>query len=271
MSSFLLISYWYDKSESQNGAITSFMITVLGGLAMLVAFVMLYYVAGTFSISELIHQRHTIAQHPLFIPIVLLLLLGAFTKSAQWPFHFWLPKAMAAPTPVSAYLHSATMVKAGIFLLLRFTPILGLSDTYTYIVTAIGLITMIYGSFTAIRQFDLKGILAYSTISQLGMIMTMVGLGGGIAKATQSGMIEIYTYLLCAALFHLFNHALFKGTLFMGVGLIDHETGTRDIRQLGGLKRYLPITMVVMSMAALSMAGVPLLNGFISKEMFLKG
>ncbi|MBT2813149.1 DUF4040 family protein [Staphylococcus coagulans] len=271
VSSFLLISYWYDKSESQNGAITSFMITVLGGLAMLVAFVMLYHVAGTFSISELIHQRHTIAQHPLFIPIVLLLLLGAFTKSAQWPFHFWLPKAMAAPTPVSAYLHSATMVKAGIFLLLRFTPILGLSDTYTYLVTAIGLITMIYGSFTAIRQFDLKGILAYSTISQLGMIMTMVGLGGGIAKATQSGMIEIYSYLLCAALFHLFNHALFKGTLFMGVGLIDHETGTRDIRQLGGLKRYLPITMVVMSMAALSMAGVPLLNGFISKEMFFEG
>lgn len=271
VSSFLLISYWYDKSESQRGAITSFMITVFGGLAMLVGFIMLYVVTGTNTITEQITQSREIAAHPLFIPIVLMFLLGAFTKSAQWPFHFWLPRAMAAPTPVSAYLHSATMVKAGIFLLLRFTPILGQSQFYIYMVTGIGLITMIYGSITAIRQYDLKGILAYSTISQLGMIMSMVGLGGGIATATESAVIEAYAYVLFAALFHLLNHALFKGALFMGVGLIDHETGTRDIRRLGGLKKTLPVTMTVMILASLAMAGVPLLNGFISKEMFFGG
>ncbi|MDO5375125.1 MAG: DUF4040 family protein [Staphylococcus rostri] len=271
VSSFLLISYWYDRSESQQGAMTSFMVTVFGGLAMFVGFIMLYVMTGTNTITEQIAQREAIAAHPLFIPMIVMLLLGAFTKSAQWPFHFWLPKAMAAPTPVSAYLHSATMVKAGIFLLLRFTPILGYSDFYTYSVTFVGLLTMIYGSFTAIRQSDLKGILAYSTISQLGMIMSMVGLGGGIAKATDSVMLEAYAYILFAAIFHLFNHALFKATLFMGVGLIDHEAGTRDIRYLGGLRRYLPLTMIAMFAASLSMAGVPFLNGFISKEMFFEG
>lgn len=271
VSSFLLISYWFDKSESQRGAVTSFMITVFGGLAMLVGFIMLYVVTGTNTITELIAQRHVIVSHSLFIPIVLMLLLGAFTKSAQWPFHFWLPRAMAAPTPVSAYLHSATMVKAGIFLLLRFTPILGQSTFYIYIVTGIGLLTMLFGAIVAVRQYDLKSILAYSTISQLGMITAMVGLGGGIATATEPAMSEAYAYVLFAALFHLFNHALFKGTLFMGVGLIDHETGTRDIRELGGLKSVLPITMVVMTLAALAMAGVPFLNGFLSKEMFFEG
>lgn len=271
VSSFLLISYWYDKTDSQRGAMTSFVVTVFGGLAMLVGFIMLYVVTGTNTITKQIAQSHEIATHPLFIPIVLMFLLGAFTKSAQWPFHFWLPRAMAAPTPVSAYLHSATMVKAGIFLLLRFTPILGQSQFYIYMVTMIGLITMIYGSITAIRQYDLKGILAYSTISQLGMIMSMVGLGGGIATATNSVVIEANAYILFAAIFHLLNHALFKGALFMGVGLIDHETGTRDIRKLGGLKKALPITMTVMILASLAMAGVPLLNGFISKEMFFEG
>ncbi|MCS4486503.1 DUF4040 family protein [Staphylococcus americanisciuri] len=271
VSSFLLISYWYDRSESQKGAMTSFMVTVFGGLAMFVGFIMLYVMTGTNTITKQIAMREEIAMHPLFIPMIVMLLLGAFTKSAQWPFHFWLPKAMAAPTPVSAYLHSATMVKAGIFLLLRFTPILGYSDFYAYSVTFVGLLTMIYGSFTAIRQSDLKGILAYSTISQLGMIMSMVGLGGGIAKATDTVMVEAYAYVLFAAIFHLFNHALFKATLFMGVGLIDHEVGTRDIRYLGGLRRYLPLTMLAMFAASLSMAGFPLFNGFISKEMFFEG
>lgn len=148
--------------------------------------------------------------------------------------------------------------------------LLGLSDAYIYLVTGVGLLTMIFGSMTALKQYDLKGILAYSTISQLGMIMSMVGLGGGIAQATDTHMIKIYAYVLFAAIFHLFNHALFKGTLFMGVGLIDHETGTRDIRKLGGLRRRLPVTMVVMFAASLAMAGVPLFNGFISKEMFFE-
>ncbi|WP_306460871.1 proton-conducting transporter transmembrane domain-containing protein, partial [Staphylococcus haemolyticus] len=167
VSSFLLISYWYSNAESQLGAIQSFIITVLGGLALLTGFIMLYIITGTNTISELLTQSHSISEHALFIPMMIMLLIGAFTKSAQFPFHIWLPKAMAAPTPVSAYLHSATMVKAGIFLLFKFTPILGLSDSYIYIVTFVGLITMIFGSVTALRQYDLKGILAYSTISQL--------------------------------------------------------------------------------------------------------
>src|SRR5699024_5896021 len=164
VSSFLLIAYWYNKGDSQFGAIQSFMITVFGGLALLTGFIMIYTITGTNSISSIIEQSDEIAQSDLFIPIIILLLLGAFTKSAQFPFHIWLPKAMAAPTPVSAYLHSATMVKAGIFLLYRFTPVLGLSDFYIYCVTFIGLTTMIFGAVTALRQVDMKAILAYSTV-----------------------------------------------------------------------------------------------------------
>lgn len=268
VSSFLLISYWYSNAESQLGAIQSFIITVLGGLALLTGFIMLYIITGTNTISELLTQSHSISEHALFIPMMIMLLIGAFTKSAQFPFHIWLPKAMAAPTPVSAYLHSATMVKAGIFLLFKFTPILGLSDSYIYIVTFVGLITMIFGSVTALRQYDLKGILAYSTISQLGMIMSMVGLGGGIAQHSSGPMAETYTLILFAGLFHLMNHAIFKCALFMGVGIIDHEAGTRDIHRLSGMRKFFPKMNLVMTLAALSMAGVPLLNGFLSKEMF---
>ncbi|MCI2773754.1 DUF4040 family protein [Staphylococcus petrasii] len=268
VSSFLLISYWYSNPNSQLGAIQSFMITVLGGLALLTGFIMLYIITGTNTISELLAQRHQISEHALFIPMMIMLLIGAFTKSAQFPFHIWLPKAMAAPTPVSAYLHSATMVKAGIFLLFRFTPILGLSNSYIYTVTFVGLITMMFGSITALRQYDLKGILAYSTISQLGMIMSMVGLGGGIAQHPTGPMAETYTLILFAGLFHLMNHALFKCALFMGVGIIDHESGTRDIRRLSGMRKFFPKMNLAMTLAALSMAGVPFLNGFLSKEMF---
>ena len=250
VSSFLLISYWYSNAESQLGAIQSFIITVLGGLALLTGFIMLYIITGTNTISELLTQSHSISEHALFIPMMIMLLIGAFTKSAQFPFHIWLPKAMAAPTPVSAYLHSATMVKAGIFLLFKFTPILGLSDSYIYIVTFVGLITMIFGSVTALRQYDLKGILAYSTISQLGMIMSMVGLGGGIAQHSSGPMAETYTLILFAGLFHLMNHAIFKCALFMGVGIIDHEAGTRDIRRLSGMRKFFPKMNLVMTLAA---------------------
>lgn len=268
VSSFLLISYWYNNGNSQLGAIQSFMITVFGGLALLTGFIMLYIITGTNNISEILAQRHAIEKHPLYIPMMLMLLLGAFTKSAQFPFHIWLPKAMAAPTPVSAYLHSATMVKAGIFLLFRFTPLLGLSDIYVYIVTFVGLITMLFGSLTALRQYDIKGILAYSTISQLGMIMSMVGIGGGYAQHTSDHLSEFYALVLFAGLFHLMNHAIFKCALFMGVGIIDHESGTRDIRSLNGMRYVFPKMHIVMLLAALSMAGVPFLNGFLSKEMF---
>lgn len=268
VSSFLLISYWYSNGDSQLGAIQSFMITVFGGLALLTGFIMLYIMTGTNTITEILAQRHSIEQHSLFIPMIMMLLLGAFTKSAQFPFHIWLPKAMAAPTPVSAYLHSATMVKAGIFLLFRFTPLLGLSNTYIYVVTFVGLITMLFGSLTALRQYDLKGILAYSTISQLGMIMSMVGIGGGYAQHTSDDLSEFYALVLFAGLFHLMNHAIFKCALFMGVGIIDHESGTRDIRILKGMRYVFPKLHIVMLLSALSMAGVPFLNGFLSKEMF---
>lgn len=271
VSSFLLIAYWYNKGDSQFGAIQSFMITVFGGLALLAGFIMIYTVTGTNSITSIIEQSDKIAQSDLFIPIIILILIGAFTKSAQFPFHIWLPKAMAAPTPVSAYLHSATMVKAGIFLLFRFTPVLGLSDFYIYCVTFVGLITMIFGAINAIRQVDMKAILAYSTISQLGMIVSMVGLGGGFAQHPTGELSKIYGLILFAALFHLMNHALFKGALFMGVGIIDHETGTRDIRRLSGLRKVFPITHIIMLFSALSMAGIPFLNGFLSKEMFFDG
>lgn len=271
VSSFLLIAYWYNKGDSQFGAIQSFMITVFGGLALLAGFIMIYTVTGTNSITSIIAQSDKIAQSDLFIPIIILILIGAFTKSAQFPFHIWLPKAMAAPTPVSAYLHSATMVKAGIFLLFRFTPVLGLSDFYIYCVTFVGLITMIFGAVNATRQVDMKAILAYSTISQLGMIVSMVGLGGGFAQHPTGELSKIYGLILFAALFHLMNHALFKGALFMGVGIIDHETGTRDIRRLSGLRKVFPITHIIMLLSALSMAGIPFLNGFLSKEMFFDG
>lgn len=271
VASFLLISYWYSKGASQFGAMQSFVITVFGGLAMLIGFIMIYTITGTFTITTILEHSDEIAHSALFIPIIIMILIGAFTKSAQFPFHVWLPKAMAAPTPVSAYLHSATMVKAGIFLLLRLTPLLGLSNFYIYVVTFVGLITMIYGAINAIRQYDLKGILAFSTISQLGMIVSMVGLGSGFAQNNTGALAQSYSLILFAAIFHLMNHALLKGALFMGVGIIDHETGTRDIRKLSGLKKVLPLTHIIMLLSALSMAGIPFLNGFLSKEMFFDG
>src|SRR5690606_14733040 len=179
---------------------------------------------------------------------------AAFTKSAQFPFQFWLPNAMAAPTPVSAYLHSATMVKAGIFIMTRFWPVMSGSDLWFWIVTYTGLATLIFGAYTALFQRDLKGLLAYSTISHLGLITTLLGMGTPLAAV--------------AAIFHTVNHATFKASLFMAVGIIDHETGTRDIRKLSGLRRALPFTSALAIIASGAMAGVPLLNGFLSKEMF---
>src|SRR5690606_26956365 len=177
-----------------------------------------------------------------------------FTKSAQFPFHFWLPEAMAAPTPVSAYLHSATMVKAGVFLLARMYPVLGGSIEFEVVVTSAGLITMVFGAYAAVFKHDLKGLLAYSTISHLGLITFLLGLDSPLSAV--------------AAVFHIINHATFKASLFMAVGIIDHETGTRDMRRLSGLRRYMPITATLTMVAGAAMAGVPLLNGFISKEMF---
>src|SRR5690606_7399203 len=191
-----------------------------------------------------------------------LLLIGAFTKSAQYPFHIWLPDAMEAPTPVSAYLHSATMVKAGIYLVARFTPVFGSSEIWFWLVSCIGLVTLFWGSFNAIRQIDLKALLAYSTISQLGLIMSLFGIGS-IAHQLGAGENAIlYTQASFAALFHLVNHSTFKGALFMVVGIVDLGVGTRDIRRLGGVMSFMPISFTIALIGRFYMAGLITFNVF---------
>ncbi|MNB76950.1 Na(+)/H(+) antiporter subunit A [compost metagenome] len=268
ISSFLLIAFWHRRERSSYGAMKSMLITVFGGLAMLAGFNLLYVMTGTYSIREIVTQAGTLIDSAMFIPAMLLILLGAFTKSAQFPFHIWLPDAMEAPTPVSAYLHSATMVKAGIYLVARLTPLFAGQSEWFWLVSITGLITLIYGSFKAIRQTDLKALLAYSTISQLGLIMSLLGLGSAAAFFTGKGEAVFYTMATTAALFHLINHAVFKGSLFMVVGIIDHETGTRDLRKLGGLMSLMPVTFSVAVIGTFSMAGLPPFSGFLSKEMF---
>lgn len=254
ISSFLLVGYWSNYDAAQRGSRMALTITGLGGLAMLGGFILLGQITGTYQIDQIITMTSIIQASPLFIPALLLILLGAFTKSAQFPFHFWLPNAMAAPTPVSAYLHSATMVKAGIFLLARLMPIFVGSALYHNLVTTVGLFTLCMAAFFAIFKEDLKGLLAYSTISHLGLIVCLLGIGSPLAVA--------------AAVFHIINHATFKAALFMIAGIIDHETGTRDIRKLSGIWQLLPFTATLTMITAAAMAGVPLTNGFLSKEMF---
>lgn len=254
ISSFLLVGYWSNYEAAQRGSRMALTITGMGGLCMLGGFVLLGQIAGTYQIDQILGMRGQIQSHALFVPALLLILMGAFTKSAQFPFHFWLPNAMAAPTPVSAYLHSATMVKAGIFLLARLLPIFAGAALYHNIVTFVGLFTLCMAAFFAIFKEDLKGLLAYSTISHLGLIVCLLGIGSPLAVA--------------AAIFHIINHATFKAALFMIAGIIDHETGTRDLRKLSGLWQLLPFTATLTMITAASMAGVPLTNGFLSKEMF---
>ncbi|MGF3105408.1 Na+/H+ antiporter subunit A [Rossellomorea sp. DUT-2] len=270
ISSFLLIGYWYHRERSRYGAQKSMLITVFGGLSMLGGFLLLYLMAGTFSIRELVMQSDQLMTEALFLPALLLVLLGAFTKSAQFPFHIWLPDAMEAPTPVSAYLHSATMVKAGIYLVARMSPVFAESSVWLWLVGGFGIFTLFWGSFNAVKQTDLKGILAFSTVSQLGLIMSLLGVGAAALHYSQLDE-NIYMVATLAAVFHLINHATFKGSLFMVVGIIDHETGTRDIRKLGGLMNFMPITFTIAIIGAFSMAGLPPFNGFLSKEMFFTG
>ncbi len=255
LTSFLLIGYWYHNANAREGARMALVVTVLGGFCMLVGVLVLGHIVGSYDIDVLLASFDVLRDHALFVPALVLMLLGAFTKSAQFPFHFWLPHAMAAPTPVSAYLHSATMVKAGIYLMIRLWPVMSGSESWYYVVSLAGLLTFLIGGIFAVMQNDLKGILAYSTISHLGLITLLIGLSTPAA--------------LAAAIFHVFNHATFKASLFMAAGVIDHETGTRDVRRLSGLMRYMPFTGTLAIIAAGAMAGVPLLNGFISKEMFL--
>lgn len=270
LSSFLLIGYWYQREKSRYGAQKSMLITVFGGLALLAGIVLLSIPSGTFSVREIVANLDVVTSSSLFIPAMILVLLGAFTKSAQFPFHIWLPDAMEAPTPVSAYLHSATMVKAGIYLVARLSPVFSDHAVWFTLVSTIGVITLFWGSFSAVKQTDLKGILAFSTISQLGMIMSLLGVG---SAALHYEFLDdnIYVVAITAAVFHLINHATFKGSLFMVVGIVDHETGTRDIRKLGGLMTLMPVTFTITVIGGFAMAGLPPFNGFLSKEMFFTG
>jgi multicomponent K+:H+ antiporter subunit A len=254
LSSFLLIGYWQHREDAREGAKMALAITGAGGLALLAGMLLLGQIVGSFDLETVLAAGDTIRADALYLPALLLILAGAFTKSAQFPFHFWLPQAMAAPTPVSAYLHSATMVKAGVFLLARMYPALGGSDAWFWIVAPVGLATLAIGAYVAIFQHDLKGLLAYSTISHLGLITLLFGLDEKIA--------------VVAGVFHILNHATFKASLFMAAGIIDHESGTRDMRKLNGLWQCMPHTGALALVAAGAMAGVPLLNGFLSKEMF---
>ncbi len=252
--SFLLIGYWTHRKDARRGARMAFTVTATGGLALLAGVLLLGHIVGSFELDAVLRAGDRVRTHALYPAALALLLLGALTKSAQFPFHFWLPHAMAAPTPVSAYLHSATMVKAGVFLLARLWPVLAGSEAWFWIVGGAGLVTLLLGAYAAMFQNDLKGLLAYSTISHLGLITLLLGLNSQLAAV--------------AAVFHMMNHATFKASLFMSVGIIDHETGTRDMRRLDGLYRSMPITGTLAIVACAAMAGVPLLNGFLSKEMF---
>jgi multicomponent K+:H+ antiporter subunit A len=256
LSSFLLIGYWKHLPEGRQGARMALTVTGMGGLAMIGGMLILGQIVGSYDLSVILQNREIIQADPLYVPALVLILLGCFTKSAQFPFHFWLPHAMAAPTPVSAYLHSATMVKAGIFLMARMWPVLSGTPEWFMIVTTAGLVTMVLGAVIALFKHDLKALLAFSTVSHLGLITMLLGTGTAFGAM--------------AAVFHILNHATFKAALFMSAGIIDHGAHTRDIRRLGGLRSLMPVTFVIVTLAALSMAGIPLLNGFLSKEMMLE-
>ncbi|SMC86453.1 multisubunit potassium/proton antiporter, PhaA subunit /multisubunit potassium/proton antiporter, PhaB subunit [Primorskyibacter flagellatus] len=256
LSSFLLIGYWKHLPEGRQGARMALTVTGLGGLAMIAGMLILGQIVGSFDLSVILQNKELIQASPYYLPALILILIGCFTKSAQFPFHFWLPHAMAAPTPVSAYLHSATMVKAGLFLMARMWPVLSGTPEWFYIVATTGLITMVLGAVIALFKDDLKALLAFSTVSHLGLITMLLGFGTEAAALV--------------AVFHIINHATFKASLFMCAGIVDHEAHTRDIKRLGGLRHLMPVTFVIVTIAALSMAGIPPLNGFLSKEMMLE-
>nr|MDQ2704887.1 monovalent cation/H+ antiporter subunit A [Pseudomonadota bacterium] len=243
ISSFLLIGYWHHNQAARDGARMALTITAIGGFALLVGVLIIGHIVGSYDLDDVLRSGNLIRSHDLYVPALVLILLGTLTKSAQFPFHFWLPNAMAAPTPVSAFLHSATMVKAGVFLMARLWPVLSGTPEWFTILGLAGMATLVLGAYLAMFQQDLKGLLAYSTISHLGLITLLLSLGSPLAAV--------------AAIFHMLNHATFKASLFMAAGIIDHETGTRDLRKLSGLFRYMPITGTLVMVASAAMAGVP--------------
>jgi multicomponent Na+:H+ antiporter subunit A len=256
ISSFLLIGFTHERSESRAAARQALLITGGGGLALLAGLIMLGIAGGSFELTELLARGDALRAHPLYGPILALVLAGAFTKSAQFPFHFWLPSAMEAPTPVSAYLHSATMVKAGIYLLARLSPLLGGTAAWTATVGGVGATTMLVGGLLALYQTDLKRILAYTTVSALGTLTLLIGIGGAEA--------------IKAMVVFLLAHALYKGALFMVAGAIDHETATRNVEKLGGLRRVMPITAGAAILAAVSLSGFGPVLSFIAKELLFE-
>ncbi len=256
ISSFLLIGYWRHLPAARQGARLALMITGSGGLFLLAGVLLLQEITGSLELSVVLASGPQILDHDLYWAALICVLMGAFTKSAQFPFHFWLPNAMTAPTPVSAYLHSATMVKAGVFLLARLHPAMSGSPEWFFLVTGAGLTTLAFAAYVALFKHDLKGLLAYSTISHLGIITACLGMSTKWATI--------------AAVFHIMNHAAFKASLFMSAGIVDHECGTRDARLLSGLRHSMPITFGLATLGALAMGGAPFFNGFLSKEMFFK-
>jgi len=253
ISSFFLIGFNTNDQDSRKSAFWALSITGLGGFFLLASFVMMNSITGTYSIHELLSHADILQSNSQYYLLIAFLFLGAFTKSAQFPFHFWLPGAMKAPTPVSAYLHSATMVKAGIYLLARFTPVLSDGAVWNLVLMIIGGTTMVIGAFLSVFKVDMKGVLAYSTISALGILVFLLGIG------SETALLAVATFILV--------HALYKASLFLITGIVDHETHTRDLSLLAGLRKKLPIVAVCAVIAALSSAGIPLTFGFISKEI----
>jgi len=257
ITSYLLIGFGHETEKGRRSALQALFVTGFGALAMLAGFILLGNAAGTFRISEIIPQAGAIVAHPHYLAILILVLLGALTKSAQFPFHFWLPNAMAAPTPVSAFLHSATMVKAGVYLMARLHPALSGTEVWIWTLTVLGAITAVLASLLAMRQTDLKQALAYTTLMALGTLTMFLGQDSAYA------MTAFATFLVV--------HSLYKAALFLVVGCIDHETGTREVEILGGLARLMPVTALAAALAAASMAGLPPFIGYIGKELIYAG
>jgi multicomponent K+:H+ antiporter subunit A len=256
LSSFLLVGFKSDSADARRGARRALGVTGFGGLCLLGGVLVIGQMVGSYELTDWVARREILVGHEWYPTALVLVLLGIFTKSAQMPFHFWLPGAMSAPTPASAYLHSATMVKAGVFLLARLWPALAETDLWFFLVMPVGLTTMLVAAYLALFQHDIKGLLAYSTISHLGLITALFGISAPMA--------------VVAGILHIINHATFKASLFMAACIVDHEVGSRDMRKLGGLRKYMPMTALLATIATGAMAGVPLLNGFLSKEMFFE-
>ncbi|MCW5757144.1 MAG: DUF4040 domain-containing protein [Phycisphaeraceae bacterium] len=254
ITSYLLIGFDHEREKARKSALQALVITGLGGLAMLAGMVLLGQIAGTYSVSEIVANPSTLAASPLTLGAMILILAGAFTKSAQFPFHFWLPNAMEAPSPVSAYLHSSTMVKAGVYLVARMNPAFADDPAWQWTLAGFGGATMLLGSYLATRQTYYKKVLAYTTVGSLGVMVMLIGLGAPQAAAA---------YILA--------HALFKGALFLVAGIVDHEAGEKDTERMGGLFGTMPVTAIIALVSGLSMAGVPPLLGFVGKELLLKG